>query len=123
MTGHFDHGMWKEEPLTPPKGTEFMNIILSAEEVPEETHTLVGSIPAHLSITIAVYPRVGFKFEEGTAIHRYAKTLLAAMKAAAEARSDNERVANRTEIRDMIRKISEQNRAKSLGEITKPGTD
>jgi len=97
MPGHFEKGEWKADASEAPKGTGFMNIIFSAEEKDD------GS--GRLRITLAIYPRQGFSFPKGSAIYRYGETLLGAMKTAAEARSEEEKAANRAEIRDMIAAI------------------
>ncbi|MEN6396672.1 MAG: hypothetical protein ABFC78_09340 [Methanoregula sp.] len=86
---------------------EFMKIVFSAEEKQKDDSGLIP-VPEHLTITVAASFREGFEVIPGTRLHNYAKTLIQAVKAASEARSDEEKTANREEIRAMIRKIAEE---------------
>ena len=87
---------------------EFMKIVFSAEEKQKDDSGIIPPVPEHLTITVAASFREGFEVIPGTRLHNYAKTLIQAVKAASEARSDEEKTANRVEIRAMIRRIAEE---------------
>lgn len=80
-----------------PTGTEFMKIVLSAKE---------NESTGHITIETAAYPREGFEFPKGAHLFLYAKTLITAMKTASEARTDEEKAANREEIRALLSQIA-----------------